>query len=223
MALHVSSVHGFVSVQSTWGVGPQTPAAHFAGPLRMFLPQLAAPQMVPSAAALFVQAPFASQLSMVHGFRSAQLLPPVALQTPPAHTSPVLQALPSSQGAVLAAETQPLVASQLSVVQAFLSSQTSAAPLQVPPTHASFWVQTEPSLQALTAGTWTQPFTLSQLSSVQGFLSSHTLALPAWHLPWTQPSPSVQALPSSQAAALAPCEQPPVAEHRSAVHGLPSS
>ena len=47
---------------------------------------------------------------------------------PPEHVSPVVQASPSSQGAVLSALTHPVAESHESSVQTLPSSQSSAAP-----------------------------------------------------------------------------------------------
>jgi len=104
-----------------------------------------------------------------------------ALHALAAHVSPVVQASPSSHGAVLAACTQPLVVLQLSSVQGLLSLQSTAAPM-----HAAL---------------------PSQVSDfVQAFLSSHpiagvTLFLQA-HRPepvWNTHTSEVQALLSLQA------------------------
>jgi hypothetical protein len=72
-----------------------------------------------------------------------------ATQVPPAQVSPVVQAFPSLQGAVLLVNTQPLPGLQLSVVQTLLSLQTTGVPgLQMPPLQVSPVVQALPSLQA---------------------------------------------------------------------------
>jgi hypothetical protein len=63
--------------------------------------------------------------------------------------SPDVQALPSSQGAALAAYTQPPSVTQLSVVHTFPSSHVRAGPpVQTAPTQMSSVVQVLLSLQA---------------------------------------------------------------------------
>ena len=66
------------------------------------------------------------------------------LHIPLAHESPLVHRLPSSQGPVLGAQAQPLMASQLSVVHGLPSSQISAAvsaePTQLPAWHVSLAV-----------------------------------------------------------------------------------
>jgi len=55
-------------------------------------------------------------------------------QLPPAQVSLVVQALPSSQGAVLLVFTQPVAWLQVSVVQTLLSLQSGGGPpAQLPP------------------------------------------------------------------------------------------
>src|SRR5262249_30223516 len=110
---------------------------------------------------------------------------------PPTQVSPVVQALPSSQGPVATACKQPSVASQRSVVHGLPSSQSSGVPgwhpatgsqvstplqtsvsphgttvpLHTPPRHTSPVVQTDPSSQGRLLSTNRQPSTESQLSS----------------------------------------------------------
>ncbi len=128
------------------------------------------------------------------------------LHTPAPQTSPPLQPLPSSHGAVLLAKTQPLTGSQLSVVHRLPSLQGIAAPAtQLPPTHRSPPVQTLPSEQAAPLLVVTQPLTGSQLSLVQTLPSSQGTAVPGLHWPAAQRSLLVQALLSVQAALLAVC------------------
>src|SRR5207249_3060368 len=106
--------------------------------------------------------------------RSSQLQPVIAWRTPPvtlwalvtvatcswrwAEESAVVQALPSSQGAVFGVCTQPVGGSHESSVQTFASLQLSGGP----PTHAplaqtSAVVQALPSLHGAVFGVWTQP------------------------------------------------------------------
>jgi hypothetical protein len=165
-------------------------------------------------------------------------------QAPAAQTSPLVQALPSSHGAVLFSYWQPAVGLQLSSVQALPSSQSSAVPSQVPPAHVSPVVHALPSLQLDVLFVNTQPEPGSQLSLVQGFASLQAIAV-AMHPTemWqesavqefpssqmtgenTQPLPGsqesvVQALLSSQGSAEPPWQTPPLHESPN-VHELPS-
>ena len=106
-----------------------------------------------------------------------------AVQTPSLQASSVVQLLPSSQGFVLFAWTQPVLLSQPAVVQGLPSSHETAAPLQVPLAQVSFSVQASPSLQEPVLTTLSQPFTGSQLSVVQGLPSSQTTAAPPTQAP----------------------------------------
>jgi hypothetical protein len=71
----------------------------------------------------------------------------VPAQAPPEHVSFVVQALPSSQDAVLFVYTHPVDGSQESSVHGLLSLQTIAVPAHAPPEHVSFDVQAFPSSQ----------------------------------------------------------------------------
>jgi hypothetical protein len=87
------------------------------------------------------------QLSVVQALPSSQLIA-VPTQTPEAHVSPVVQALPSEQPAPSPSgvweHVPPL---QLSVVQEFPSSQLIAVPAQTPVVQTSPLVHASPSLQ----------------------------------------------------------------------------
>ena len=89
-------------------------------------------QALPSsqAAVLFVktQPDAGLQESVVHTLLSLQTTAEPGTHVPPPQVSPVVQALPSSQTAVLFVKTQPVAGLQLSVVQMLLSLQTTAAP-----------------------------------------------------------------------------------------------
>jgi hypothetical protein len=149
-----------------------------------------------------VQLPVApSQLSVVQGLLSSQDLALPAWQAPYKQTSPVVQALPSSQLALLLVLVQlPVVVSQPSVVQGLLSLQTLALPgWQLPPKQLSLVVQALPSLQLTALLVVRQlPVAWSQLSVVQRLPSSQVVAGPPLQLPLWQTSPLVHALPSSQ-------------------------
>ncbi len=87
------------------------------------------PSSQPAVLAECTQPLAGSQLSLVHTLASSQNVagltaPP--LHAPPPQVSAVVQALPSSQGTLLAPCTQPVFAEQLSLVQGFLSSHWAA-------------------------------------------------------------------------------------------------
>lgn len=165
-----------------------------------------------------------SQLSLVQGLVSSQLIDFPGTQLPAVQTSPTVQTLPSSQGPLLARLLQPVMASQLSVVQGFVSSHTLALPgAQLPPLQTSWTVHTLSSEQGWALVENTQPLDLSQLSSVHGLASLHVTALPPVQPLSLHTSPWVHGLPSSQARLLAVLAQPLEASQKSAVHGLLSS
>ena len=88
------------------------------------------------------------QASVVQGFASEQLRGLPALHTPWSHTSPKVHKLPSSQGPPNSGvNTQaPVLGSQPSVVQGWLSLQALAPPMvHTPFLHASPLVQRSPS------------------------------------------------------------------------------
>lgn len=143
-----------------------------------------------------------AQLSEVQLIPSSQPSTAAPLQVPLLQVSPSEQALPSSQGKVLAVWAQPVLELQLSAVQRFWSSQLRLGPLtQRPAEHASLRVQALPSSQADGAGTCMQPTVGSHESTVQGLSSPHGAVLPP-QLPWLHASTTVQGLPSSQAEKL---------------------
>jgi hypothetical protein len=115
------------------------------------------------------------QPSVVHGFLSSQSGGAPPTQAPLLQVSLVVQALPSSHGALLLVLTQPVCSSQLSSVQTLLSLQLGGGPpTQAPPLQASAVVQALPSSHELLLGTNVQPLAGLQLSSVQGLLSLQT-------------------------------------------------
>jgi len=90
----------------------------------------------------------AVQLSVVQALLSLQSIAAPLSQTPAAHASPTLQALPSVHVPAVANATQPVVASHESVVQTLASSHSVAAPgKQAPASHASPAVHALPSSQ----------------------------------------------------------------------------
>src|SRR5215813_8278950 len=149
--------------------------------------------------------------------------PGVLTQAPSWHTS-VVQASPSSQAAALLVWTQPATGSQLSSVQGLASSQLNAgAPVQTPFWQVSPVVQMLASSQGAVLLACVQPLAGSHASSVQGLASSQLAGGPLTQVPSWQTSPAVHALPSSQAAVLLVCRQPPAPSQASSVQGLPSS
>ncbi len=142
----LSSVQGFSSLHAV-GAPAHAAAAHTSPTVHGL------PSSQGAALAVCTQTlPPASQPSSVHGLPSPQALAETPVHTPPAQVSDWVQALPSSQLAVLAVCVQPLapvvaVGSQLSLVHPFASSQvTGLPPWQVPPAHASLTVQALPLL-----------------------------------------------------------------------------
>ena len=174
--LQKSSVQPLASSQ--FGATPprQEPAAQVSAVVQA-LPSSHASTLSP-----FTQPIATSQLSSVHKLPSSQSTTEVSTpsQAPAAHTSPVVQAFPSSQPKVLFALRQSETASQESEVQRFPSSQL-------------------PSLTALTITS----FTSSQESSVQPTPSSATGSVLSWQSRVaSQLSTPVQNSVSSQSASL---------------------
>ncbi|MBM4345590.1 MAG: inorganic phosphate transporter [Deltaproteobacteria bacterium] len=142
-----------------------------------------------------------------------------------------LQAVPSL---TLAAPQLPVLASQLSVVQALLSLQTLAVPaLQLPVAQVSVLVHKLPSSQGvplsavLTHLPLVQTSVVQALPSLQPALSRHCTPQPAMgvdtHLPVALSQASVVQLSlSSQTTGLPPA-QAPALQASTVVHGLPSS
>ncbi len=164
------------------------------------------------------------QESLLHGLPSLQFSAPVAPQTPPLQTSPVVQTLPSVHGKILAICTQPVLGSQLSFVQTLPSSQLMETLRQLPPLHLSPLVHALPSSQTIELLPFKQiPVATVQLSVVQGLLSLQFFNPPGSQALALQTSPKVQALPSVQGLTLATWVQPLIALQLSSVHTLLSS
>ncbi len=77
------------------------------------------PHAVPLATFAVSHPSTGSQLSVVHGLPSSQTMAAPPWQLPPLHVSPLVHLLPSWQLAVLLVFLQPIVGSQLSLVQGF--------------------------------------------------------------------------------------------------------
>jgi hypothetical protein len=212
-----SSVHTLPSSQLT------LPApAHF--PPEQTSPRVHASLSLHDAALLACAHPVAGlHESSVHTLLSLQLTAEPLTQAPAAHVSPVVQALPSSQVAVLFACAHPVAGLQESFVQGLLSLQFGAAPpTHAPPAQVSPVVQAFPSLQATVLFAWAQPVAGTHESLVHGLLSLQFGAAPPTHAPPEHVSPVVHALPSLQDAVLFECAQPVAGLHESSVHALPS-
>jgi hypothetical protein len=145
----------------------------------------------------------------VQPFPSSQLgaVPPT--HAPFAQVSFVVQALPSSQDAVLFTWTQPDAGLHESSVQPFESSQLGEGPpTQAPAVQVSLVVQALLSEQGSVLSTWTQPIAGLHESSVQPFESLQFGAAPPTQVPAAQVSLVVQALPSSHETLLLVWTQP---------------
>jgi hypothetical protein len=139
---HESVVHGLASLQFAAGPALQVPPPQVS-PVVQALPSLQALVLL-----VWTQPLPGSHESFVHGLLSSQFGAGPPLQVPPPQVSPVVQALPSSQGSALLTWAQPLTGSHESVVHRLASLQFGAGPpLQVPPPQVSLVVQAFPSLQ----------------------------------------------------------------------------
>ena len=154
----LSSLHGLPSWQGSVAPGTQTP------PLQVSVVVHRLPSLQASPLAAKMQPVLLLQLSVVQGFPSSHTVASPGKHWPPLHASPTVHALLSLQSTPTAAlVVQPLVASQLSVVQGFLSSHWTATPTQSPSEHLSPVVQVEASSHApVLGGCWHWP--LTQLS-----------------------------------------------------------
>ena len=110
---------------------------------------------------------------------------------------------------------QPLAGSQLSVVHALPSSQSTGSLTQLLFTQRSFVVHWSVSLQSASVlqqgkgtGSWTHPVAGSHDSVVHALLSSQSGGAPPTQEPPEHLSAVVQALPSSQDTVLFECVQP---------------
>jgi hypothetical protein len=171
---------------------------------------------VPSGLAGFEQTPVAGSQTPAswHWSEAVHTTGAPLVQAPLLHVSPMVQALPSSQDAVLLTCSQPATGSQESVVQTLPSSQFGGGvPMQEPSWHVPVPLQTSPSSQEAVLLTWTHPVAGSQESSVQTLASSQSGGGPLTQTPLVQTSGVVHALPSLQVepSGFARFEQTPVA------------
>jgi hypothetical protein len=178
-------------------------------------------------AVLFVcwHPPSAVHVSVVHGFRSSQLVGAPPVHAPAWQASPVVHASPSSQATALSVNAHPVAPAQTSSVHALPSLQTSGAPpTHEPPWHVSAVVHASPSLHEALLFVNTHPTATSQPSSVHGFPSAHVVAGPGWHTPAKHVSAVVHAFPSSHTVPTRfVFTQPVVDEQESVVHAFASS
>ena len=142
--LQLSMVQGLASSQAVAAPGRQLPPAHKSA----WVQALLSSQVAELGSA--TQPVLASQLSSVHGLPSLQASFWPDAQLPSWQRSPLVQASPSLHARLLALNWQPILLSQLSVVQGLPSSQALASPgRQVPERQVSPLVQALPSLHAV--------------------------------------------------------------------------
>ncbi len=214
----LSLVHGLLSSQPIVLPGIHPPPRH-ASPTVQPLPSSQGRLLLAAAQPLS-----GSQLSVVQGNPSSQVLGAPGTQRPAAQASLTVQTLPSEHVPPTAKCLQLLTLSQLSSVHGLPSSQLAALlPMHAPALQASTSVHASLSLHVELFGAYAQPLPGSHASSVHGLPSAQTLNLPAWHFPPKHPSFSVHTLPSLQLSALLTPMHPLFGSHRSVVHGLPSS
>jgi len=201
--LQESSVQGLPSSQASGGPGTHVPPVQVS-PAVQTLPSLHGPEL------FWWTHPVAwLHESFVQGFPSSQFAGAPPTHAPMTHASPTVQALPSSQEAVLMMCRQPAITLQTSSVQAFVSAQSGGGPpTQAPPEHASFVVHALPSLQRSAFGRWTQPLAGTQASSVQTLASSQLGGGPPAHDPPVHVSFVVHPLLSVQGEVLLVWTQP---------------
>ena len=167
MVSQLSSVQPLLSSQL--GGAPPTQAP----PLQVSFVVQASPSSHGFVLLVWTQPEPKSQLSSVQTLLSLQFGGGPPAQLPPLHVSLVVQASPSSQGAVLLVLTQPVAGLQLSSVHTLLSLQFGGGPpTQEPPLQVSLVVHALPSLHGALLLAWTHPMDGLQLSSVQTLLSS---------------------------------------------------
>ena len=214
---HVSVVHGLPSLQEMAEPAWHEPPAH-TSPTVHTLPSSHGAMLL-----VLVQPLPASQLSVVHGLPSSQVLGAVGVHTPPLQVSPTVQLLLSLQGTVFGVCWQPAVLSHESSVQGLPSSHEGGAPPMQPPSpHLSMVVHTSPSLHGRLLFTCWQPVAAMHESVVHGLPSSQSFCVPGSHWPALHASPVVHALLSVHGAVLSVCTQPLAALQVSSVQGLPS-
>ncbi len=170
---HVFLVHALVSEQSSAGPPTHLPLRQASWSVHLLLSL----HGVLSAAGAWLHIWVAGlQVSTVHGSLSLQSRP-MPPHLPAVHLSPVVHALPSSQGVLssLLVLTHPVDRSHVSAVHSFRSSHGIMAPgRHVPAWQESPWLQTLLSVHGVLSATGpcTQAPDELQASVVQGFPSS---------------------------------------------------
>jgi hypothetical protein len=134
-----------------------------------------------------------------------------------------VQALLSSQAALLLVCVQPVAGTQASVVHWLLSSQTTGVCVQpVCGLHASV-SQRLALLHELLMSVWKQPVAESQPSCVHALPSLQLPLMSVWKQPEAESHPSVvHGLPSLHRALMSVWKQPEAGVQPSVVHALPS-
>ena len=218
-ASQLSSVQGLLSSQTT------------AAPTHAPLPSQVSDEVhtEPSSHGFFVRIFAPQPVATSHG-SSVQGLPSSQFSLLPAHLPSLsqlsfsVQALPSVQvlpTSGLNAQS-PVDLSQVSAVQALLSSHSFGVPTHLPAAQRSLIEQGTPSSQGDVFWVNTQPVFVSQLSSVHALPSWHDFFSPT-HFPPRHASFSLHASPSSQAFVKLVLVQPEVGSQASAVQALVSS
>jgi hypothetical protein len=158
---------------------------------------------VPFATAMFRQPSAASQLSVVQALPSLQLSGVPAAHVPAWHVSAPLHTVPSGHGLSFgtAVCSQPMTASQVSVVHTLPSLQLGGVPaVQTPLWQVSFPLHTVPSAQDVPFATavFTQPVSALHVSVVHAFASLQLSGVPAVQEPFWHVSAPLQTVPSAQ-------------------------
>ena len=146
------------------------------------------------------------------------------MQAPFEHTSSTVQSLPSSQGfPVNPVVTHPIAGSHVLVEQASLALHVTGTPVVQTPAWQMSDVHWLPVWQgAPVCAVFAQPLDGLHASVVHSLPSSQLTGVPM-HVPSTQRSFVVHALPSSQGPWKGTkLQESLVGSHRSRVHGLPS-
>jgi hypothetical protein len=217
VGLHESSVHGFESLQLMALPGRHSPCWQVS-PTVQTLPSLHGAVLKAC-----TQPASGEHESLVHGSSSLQDRTPEPMHARSTQMSRSVQALPSSQGAVVGMFVQPSPGTQPSMVHWLPSSQLGPPePAQVPDAQVSFVVQALPSSQDCVLFVWTQPVEGLHASFVQTLPSLQLAAPPGTQTPPLHVSCTVHALPSEQDDVFAACVHPVAGLHASVVQTFAS-
>jgi hypothetical protein len=204
--------HWSEAVQITGLLPTQVPLWH----VSVWVQALPSLQVAPSVALGLEQipVPVSHVPATWHWSDAVQTFAAPAWQEPAWQVSPIVQALPSSQGVLLALaglEQTPVVVSQVPAVWHWSGAgqTTGLLPVQVPAWQVSVWVQALPSLQVVPSaalGLEQMPVVVSQVPATWHWSEAvQTTGFPPVQTPATQVSVWVQALPSSQVVPSAFC------------------